>query len=88
MESSKPKTFSKASVKGKKTLARLRASQNTVVSAAVEAEMENLPSHVVSHDQAPHKEAASRRKFGGQQLKIAPQVQLTTIKPLEMGYQF
>lgn len=75
---SKPNPSQKASVKGKKVLAHLRASQAKSVSAVGEANIDTFQLAIISHDQTSHDKSANRSNNDGQQLGITHQFQFTT----------
>ena len=62
---SKPNPSPKASVKGKKVLARLRASQAKSMSAVGETSTHTFPIAIISHEQTSHEANVSRGNNGG-----------------------
>lgn len=85
---SKPNPSHKAIVKGKKVLARLRASQAKLGSAVGEANNDTLHLAIISHEKTSHNASASRSNNGGQQAGFTPQFQFTTGQYLEVGHHF
>ena len=91
VEVTKSKTNRKESIRGKKALARLRATQNLSLSTVGESEtvVAPLPSNL--HGQADHSdqvEEMSCRHFGDHQLGAAAMLQDTAMSLPEMGFQF
>ena len=77
-----------ASVKGKKVIARNRATPINSLDAAKGAKPKLYSLPLTSHKQKFHKGESKLRKDGEQQQRATSKLQFTTMPWLKMGYQF
>ena len=83
---SEPNLSHKSSVKGKKVLTRLRASQAKIGSAAGEANIDIPHLSIISQEQNFHDANAGCSNYGGQQMGSNPQFQFTTGQQSKIGH--
>lgn len=83
---SKANPSHKSSVKGKKVLTQLRASQAKIVNAVGEVNSDLPHLAIISYEQVFHDASVSHSSYVGQKTGFTPQFQFTTEQQSEVGH--